>query len=146
MPERTVVAGLPAFDGLGGPFIAGVRGQVVMESPPANTSAVGLEFEAAVQFAGRGTVRRGRLAGKESGEQSDHFGRPVGVMVPTGSARRPSGGKALSAGAQVVGAELVKPTGMDVQFKGCGLYREATGADLGQEVANQGSWQTMRQL
>jgi hypothetical protein len=46
----------------------------------------------------------------------------------------------------VVGAELVKPTGMDIQFKGGSLNREATSADLGQEVANQRRWQTMGQL
>jgi hypothetical protein len=43
------------------------------------------------------------------------------VMVSAGSAGRPSGVKALSAGAQVVGAELVEPTEMDIQFNGGGL-------------------------
>jgi hypothetical protein len=35
---------------------------------------------------------------------------------------------------------------MDAQFMSSGLDREATGADLGQEMANQGGWQAMRQL
>jgi len=120
LPECAVVAGLPAFNGLGWPFVASVRGQVVLERPATNTGAVGLEVEAAVQFTGGGTVGRGRFTGKEPGEQSARFGRPVGVMVPAGSARHPSGSKTLGIGAQVVGAELVQPTEMDIQFKGGG--------------------------
>ncbi len=47
LPERAVVAGLPAADGLGGLFVAGVRGEAVGESPAADTGAVGLEMETA---------------------------------------------------------------------------------------------------
>jgi hypothetical protein len=121
LPEGTVVTGLPAFNGLGRSLVAGVRGQVVLERPAANTGAVGLEVEAAVQFTGGSAIRRGWFTGKEPGQQSVHLGRPVGVMVSSGSARRPSGVQALSAGAQVVGTELVEPTGMDIQFQGGGL-------------------------
>ena len=89
-----------------------------------------------MQFAGRRTIRRGRFGGEELGEQRDNLHRPVGVVIPTGSAGGPSVSKALGTGAQVVGAQLVKPAGMDIQFAGCGLSREAVGADLGQEMAD----------
>ena len=89
-----------------------------------------------MQFAGRRTIRRGRFGSEELGEQSDDLYRPVGVVIPAGSAGGPSVPKALGTGAQVVGAQLVKPAGMDTQFEGCGLSREAVGADLGQEMAD----------
>ena len=136
LPESPQVTDLPAFDRFGGPFIAGVWGQVVLQSPTANAGAVGLELEAAVQFAGRRTIRRGRFGSEELGEQGDDLYRPVGVVIPAGSAGDPSVPKALGTGAQVVGAQLVKPAGMDIQFEGCGLSREAVGADLGQEMAD----------
>jgi hypothetical protein len=121
LPERPVVAGLPAFNGLRRSLVTGVRGQMVVERPAANTGAVGLEVEAAVQFTGGSAVRRGWFTGKEPGQQSMDRGWPVGVMVSAGSAWRPSSVQALSAGAQVVGTELVEPTEMDIQFKGGGL-------------------------
>ena len=37
----------------------------------------------------------------------------------------------------------VKPAGVDIQFEGCGLSREAVGTDLGQEMADQRSRQAM---
>lgn len=89
-----------------------------------------------MQFAGRRTIRRGRLGREELGEQGDDLHRPVGVVIPARSAGGPSVPKALGTGAQVVGAQLVKPAGMDIQFEGCGWSRETVGADLGQEMAD----------
>ena len=56
LPERAEVAGLPAADGLGGLFIAGVRGEMAGDGPAADTGAVGLEMETAQQLAGDGAV------------------------------------------------------------------------------------------
>jgi hypothetical protein len=56
LPEGTVVAGLPAFDGFGRGFVAGVGREVVFEGPAADAGAVGLEVQAAVEFAGDGAV------------------------------------------------------------------------------------------
>ena len=49
LPEGTEVAGLPAFDGFGRGFVAGVGGQLVGDGPAADAGAVGGKLEAAVQ-------------------------------------------------------------------------------------------------
>ena len=107
LPKGTVVASLPAFDGLARGFETGVWGELVFDGPAADTGAVGFEVEAAEQFAGDGTVGTRGFAGEEFGGQSDRFDRPVRVMIATGQARRPRFGAALGAGGQILGAELV---------------------------------------
>jgi hypothetical protein len=59
LPEGAGIAGLPAFDGLGRGFVTGVGGELVFEGPAADAGAGGLEVEAAVEFAGDGTVGGG---------------------------------------------------------------------------------------
>ena len=59
MPERTVIACLPAFAGLAHGFVTGVGVELVGAGPTANTGAVGFEVEAALEFAGDGTVGGG---------------------------------------------------------------------------------------
>jgi hypothetical protein len=61
LPERAVVAGLPAFDGFANGFVAGVGVELMSDGPTADTGAVGFEVEAAVEFAGDGTVGGGRF-------------------------------------------------------------------------------------
>ena len=65
-PERAEVAGLPAADGLGGSFIAGVWGEAVGESPAADTGAIRLESQAAAQLAGDGTGGGARQGGEQA--------------------------------------------------------------------------------
>lgn len=59
LPERTVIAGLPAFDGFAHGFVTGVGVELMSQGPTADTGAVGFEVEAAVEFAGDGTVGGG---------------------------------------------------------------------------------------
>lgn len=61
LPEGTQIAGLPAFDGFGGGFEAGVGGELVLDGPAADAGAVGFEVEPAMEFAGTGAVRRRRF-------------------------------------------------------------------------------------
>lgn len=61
LPERAQVAGLPAFDGFGCGFVAGVGGELVLDGPAADAGAVGFEVEPALKFAGAGAVRRRRF-------------------------------------------------------------------------------------
>jgi hypothetical protein len=56
LPERAIIAGLPAFDGFAEGFVAGVGRKLVCDGPAADAGAVGFEVEAAVEFAGEGTV------------------------------------------------------------------------------------------
>ena len=53
---------------------------------------------------------------------------------------------ALGAGAQVVGAPLVKAAGMNVQFEGRRLGREMSGPDWGAEVADERRGNTVGEL
>ena len=56
LPERAVIACLPAFDGFANGFVAGVGVELMSQGPTADTGAVGFEVEAAMEFAGDGTV------------------------------------------------------------------------------------------
>ena len=146
MPESAQIAGLPAFDRFGGLFVAGIGGELVFESPPAHTGAIGNKVQALVEFAGPGAVRGRRLGGEELDQHGEDGGRPVGAMVTAGGLRGPGAGLTLGASPQVVGAELVEAAGMDVQFEGRGLDGEATGADFSEEMADERGGQTMGEL
>jgi hypothetical protein len=61
LPERPEVADLPSADGFIGLFVASIRSEFVSDSPAADGGAVGLEIEAAEQFAGDGAVGGGRF-------------------------------------------------------------------------------------
>jgi hypothetical protein len=56
LPEGTVIAGLPAFDGFGRGFVAGVGGELMGDGPAADAGAVGVEVETTMGFTGGGTV------------------------------------------------------------------------------------------
>ena len=73
LPEGAVIAGLPAFDGFGGSFVARVGVEFVFDGPTANAGAVGVEVEAAVEFAGDGAVGGGGFGRDEFGGQGDGF-------------------------------------------------------------------------
>ena len=81
LPEGAQVAGLPAFDGLGRLFVAGIRGELMLLGPAADAGTVGFEVEAAQQFAGAGAVGGGRLGREQRGELGDDSGWPVAVVV-----------------------------------------------------------------
>jgi hypothetical protein len=146
LPEGAIVAGLPAFDGLGRGLVAGVGGQMVLDGPAADTGAVGLEVQAAVQFAGGGAVRGGRFGRKELGEQRQDNVGPDGMMVAAGAAGRPGIGVALGAGAKIVGVEFVEAGAGQAQFGSGGARGEWPGAMVGQEVTDEGSRKALDQL
>src|ERR1035441_9131604 len=58
LPESAQIPGLPAFDGLGCGFVAGVGSELVLDGPVSNAGAVGFEAETAMEFAGTGAVGR----------------------------------------------------------------------------------------
>jgi len=136
LPEGAVVAGLPAFDGLGGLLVARVGGETVGEGPAADGGAVGSDLESAVEFAGGGAVAAGRFGGQEFGEEGGGFGGPVRMVITAGTAWRPSVGAALGTGPEVVGAELVAAAEAQAQFHGEGLERQIAGAGLGKELTD----------
>jgi len=146
LPERAVVAGLPAFDRFGAGFVAGVGRKVVFEGPAADTGTVGFEVEAAEQFAGGGAVGRGRFGGEEFSKQRRDFGWPVGVVVTAGEAGRPGPRVASGGGQQILGSELVKATQANAQFGGDRRRSEVPGAGLSQEMTDEWRGNAMDQL
>ena len=62
LPEGTQVVGLPAFDGFGDGFVAGVLGEVVFEGPAADPGAVGLEVQPTMEFTSASAVGRDSTA------------------------------------------------------------------------------------
>jgi len=146
LPEGAVVAGLPAFDGFRGRFVARIGRQLMRQSPAADTGAVGEEVEAAVEFAGDGTVG-GRWLGREqfSGQHGD-LGRPVRVVIAAGERGRPSIGTALGASPQIVGAELVEAAQAHAQFEGDGFGGQQARTSLSQEMPDQRGGDTVSKL
>ena len=56
LPEGTQIAGLPAFDGLGCGFVAGVGRELVLDGPAAHAGAVGFKIQSPLKFAGASAV------------------------------------------------------------------------------------------
>ena len=117
LPEGTVIAGWPAFDGFGGGFVAGVGVELMFDGPAADAGAVGFEVEPAMGFTGRGAVGGRGLGGEQFGDQGGDFSGPIRLMIPAGETGRPGVGVALRAGAQVVRAQLVAAPEADPQFE-----------------------------
>jgi hypothetical protein len=146
LPEGTVIAGLPAFDGFGRGFVAGVGGELVLARPAADAGAVGFEVEATVEFAGDGTVRARWLGGEESGGQGDGWGGPLRVMIAAGAAGRPGVGLAVRAGVEVSGVEFVEAGPAQAQFAGGGAGADLAGAITVKEVPDERCRQPFDQL
>ena len=139
LPEGTQVAGLPAFDGLGRLFVAGVRGELVLLGPATDAGAVGFEVEAAQQFAGAGAVGGGWLGREQRGELGDDGGWPVAVVVAAGAAGGPEVGLALRGGSEVGAVEFVEAGFGELELGLGGGCAELVGAELGQQMADEGS-------
>ena len=146
LPQGAQVASLPAFDGFGSPFIAGVRGELVLECPAPDAGAVGEKVEAAMEFTGGGAVGRGGLGGEQLGEQGHDFLGPLRVMVATRGTGTPSVGGSLGTGAEVVSVEFVEAAVGQAQFGGRGTGGELFGTMVGQNVTNERSGKTVDQL
>lgn len=136
LPKRTEVADLPAADRLGGLFVTGVRREVAGDGPAADAGAIGLEGEAAEQFAGDGAVGGARRGRKKACGQGDGVRRPAWLMITAGNARLPSPGAALGAGAQVVGAQLVDAGQAQAEFRSEARCGKFTCSQLSEKVAD----------
>ena len=145
-PEGAQVADLPAFDGLGRPFVAGVGSQFVFHGPAADAGAVGFKVQASVQFAGGGAVGGGRLGGKKFGEQGGRGAGPGGVMVAAGVSGRPGADVTLGASLEVVTVEFVEAGARQPQFAGGVSGGKLPGAVAVQQVADEGSREAFDEL
>lgn len=146
LPEGAQVADLPALDGLGLGFIAGVWGELVGQGPTTDTGPVGFEVESAVQFTGGGTVG-GRWFGREQfGQQADDGVRPLGLMVAAREAGRPDRGFASRTGLEVLAVEFIKAGAGKAQFVGGPASGDLFFTMLGQKMPDQRSGKTFDQL
>ncbi len=146
LPEGPVIAGLPAFDGLGGGLGAGVGGELMGEGPAADAGAVGFEVEPTKRLTGGGAVGGRRLGGEPFGDQGGDFRGPVRLVIAARATGRPGFGAALSTGEQVVRAQLVGATDAHAQFQRDGFGGEEAGASLGQEMADERRGNTVGKL
>ena len=146
LPERTVVAGLPAFDGFGRGFEAGVGGQLVGDGPAADAGPIRFEVAAAVQFAGDARVGTRRLGGEKFGDQGGDFGGPVALVIAAGATGRPGVGVAVGARLEVVAVEFVEAGAGQAQFVGGGAGGELPGAVAVEQVADEGRREAFAEL
>lgn len=146
LPEGAVVAGLPAFDGFGRGFVAGVGSKFVFHGPAADAGAVGFEVQAAVEFAGDTAVGARGFGGEEFGGEGDDFGGPLRVMVAAGAARRPGVGLAVGAGVEIISVEFVEAGVGQAQLSGGGAGADLAGAIIMEEMTDERSGMTFDQL
>ena len=146
LPEGTVIACLPAFDGFGSGFVAGVGGELMGDGPAADAGAVGFEVEPTMGFTGGGAVGGRWLGGEQFGDQGGDFSGPFRLVIAARQTGRPGLGVALRASEQVVRAQLVEATEADPQFERDGFRRKDAGASLGEEMADQWSGNTVGEL
>jgi hypothetical protein len=81
LPEGPVIAGLPAFDGLGGRFVAGVWRALMFDGPAPDAGAVGFEVEPALGFTGGSAVGGRGLGGEQFGDQGGDFSSPFRLVI-----------------------------------------------------------------
>lgn len=146
LPEGAVVAGLPAFDGFGRGFVAGVGSEFVFDGPATDAGAVGLEVQPTVEFAGDASVGARGFGGEEFGGEGDRLGGPLWVMVAAGEAGRPGVCVAVGAGVEVNGVEFVEAGTGQAQLSGGGAGADLTGAITMEEVTEERSGVTFDQL
>jgi hypothetical protein len=146
LPEGAVVAGLPAFDGFGRGFVTGVWGELVFEGPAADAGAVGLEVEAAAEFAGDARVGARRFGGEELGGERAGLGRPLGMMITTGEAGGPGVGLAVGTGVEILGIEVVEAGTGQAQLSGGGTGADLASAMTVEQLTNEWSGVTLDQL
>ena len=116
------------------------------ESPATDTGAIGLEGEAAQEFAGDGAVGGAGRGGEQAGGQRDDLRRPVWVMIAARSARLPEIGPSLRTGAKVIGAKLINSGAPETEFQSESGSGKPARAQLGEEMADQVSSEAARQL
>jgi len=146
LPKRTEVAGLPATNRFGRLFVTGVWREVVGDSPAADAGAIGLEGEAAEQFAGDSAVGGARGGRKKTCGESDGISRPVRLMIAAGNSWLPSLSAALGAGAEVGGAELVDAGQAETEFRSEASCRKLVCSPLSEKVADERRGKAARQL
>ena len=146
LPERPVIAGLPAFDGFANGFVAGIGVELMGDGPTADAGAVGFEVESPVEFAGDGTVGARGFCGEEFGGQGGGFGGPIRMVIATGESGGPGLALALSAGTEVMGVEFVETGASQSQFGGGGASAELADAETGEQMTDERSGQTLDEL
>jgi hypothetical protein len=146
LPERAGVAGLPAFDGLGRWFVAGVGSEFVFDGPTTDAGAVGFEVEPAEQFAGNGAVGAGRLGREEFGDQGGDLRGPVWVVISAGESGRPGLSVAVSVSLKVLAVEFIEAGTGQPEFIGGGASADLTGTITVEQMADERRGQTFDQL
>ena len=137
LPEFADLGALPAADG-GGGFALGVgRGELVFEGPTADLGAIHFEITEAQDFAGGEAVVGGRSGSQTFAQEREGFGWPLRGMVAAGVAGEPKGFLMVSAGAKIIGVELVETTAGEFEFGGRSVGVELLRAEAGQDVADQ---------
>lgn len=146
LPERAVIAGLPAFDGFGRGLVAGIRSELVFDGPAADAGAVGFEMEAAEQFAGDGAVGARRFSREEFGGQGGNFGGPLRMMVAAGESWRPGLRVAGRTSAEILGVQFVEAITSQAQFVSGGAGADLAGAITVEEMTDEWGGQSFDEL
>jgi len=121
-------------------------GQVVGKSPAADSGRIEIDAEAALEFGGDETVRRGRTGTQQLAHERFDVWMPLRGVIAAGSSRSPVGFAALGAGAEVIGVELVETGASEFETASrLGSVKLPT-TEGGEDLADQRNAEAMRQL
>ena len=136
LPQRAVIADLPATDGFCGLFETSIRGELVGDGPAANRSAVGLEIEPAQQLAGDGAVGGRRRRTQQPSRQSEGIIWPCLAMVAARRTRLPQVRTAIGTSAEIIGAKLVNARFTHAQLRSDTRCAQLARAEALKQVAD----------
>ena len=145
-PEFADVGALPAADGGGGWGVGFGRGELIFDGPATDLGAVEIEVTETEDFTGGEAVVGGRGGAETFAQECDDVVGPDGSVIAAGSAGRPEVLLVMGAGGEVIRVELVEAAAGEVEFAAGLAGGDLTGAELGEEVTDQWSGETMREL
>ncbi len=128
LPELTETVALPAPDHPGSGAQAGGLGQVVLNGPAADLSAVDFELKTQQDLAGSKAIGRGRPTTEAGAQEGLNVRRPVGAVIAAGAVGLPEL-IAAGSGRQIVAVKLIEAAARKLQFGSGGAGGEFSGPE-----------------
>ena len=121
-------------------------GELVGDGPATDLGAVEFEVTEPEDFAGGEAVVGGRGRAEAFAQEGEDIVGPDEGVIAAGSAGRPEVLLVMGAGGEVIGVELVEAAAGEMEFAAGLACVEMSGTELGQEVTDQWSGETMSEL
>ena len=121
-------------------------GELIFDGPATDLGAVEIEVTETQDFTGSEAVVGGRGGAETFAQEGEDVVGPDGSVIAAGGAGRPEVLLVMSASGEVIGVELVEAAAGEVEFAGGLAGGEMSSTELGEEVTDQWSGETMSEL